>query len=253
MPEQDSSKVFRVAFDQMLDYLKLQGIHAKDIKDSTGVSDSSISEFRKGEHIMGIHNLEKILLDDIVSDEALNKFIEEVKRLLKCYRNHQEEDEEEPIGDENSDLEENPLLGNIKTSEGLRQGSYRIGQENFSDNVCSNYSNCCCFPECQIDERTFLRGAHIARWVDVEELRGDPSNGLCLCLMHDKAFEAGFFTLTKDWRVAVNKNNQTAMTSKWCEKHLVPYDRNSIRLGSVKPSLEALRYHWDRIGFTPDS
>jgi hypothetical protein len=71
--------------------------------------------------------------------------------------------------------------------------------------------------------------------------------------MHDKAFEAGFFTLTEDLRVAVNKNNQTAMTSKWCEKNLIPYDGDFISFGSLKPSVEALRHHWARIDFTPDS
>jgi hypothetical protein len=71
--------------------------------------------------------------------------------------------------------------------------------------------------------------------------------------MHDKAFESGFFTLTKDLCVAVNKNNQTAITSKWCEKCVLPYDGIPIRCGSVKPSEEALSYHWGKIGFTPDS
>ncbi len=191
-------------------------------------------------------------MNDIVSDEALKYFIEEVTRLLNEYRNHQEE-EEEPTGDDSFDLEKNPLIGNVETGEGLLQASYRKGQQDFSDNVCLNYSNRCCFPHCPIDEPTFLIGSHIARWSDVEKLRGKLSNGLCLCLMHDKAFESGFFTLTKDLCVAVNKNNQTAITSKWCEKCVLPYDGIPIRCGSVKPSEEALSYHWGKIGFTPDS
>jgi predicted restriction endonuclease len=252
MSEQDSSKVFRTAFNNMLERYFSSDTSISKIANETHVGQQTIRDFKKGKSNIKISNLEKILLSDIVDDDALHYFITEVIRLLKHYRNYQEEDDEDSIGDDYSDLE-NPLLSNIETGEGFRQSSYRQGQELFSGEVLSNYGNRCCFPDCSIDECTFLIGAHIARWADVKELRGDLSNGLCLCLMHDKAFEAGFFTLTEDLRVAVNKNNQTAMTSKWCKKNLIPYDGDSISFGSVKPSLEALRHHWKRISFTQDS
>jgi hypothetical protein len=46
MREQNSSKVFRIAFEKMLNYLKSKGINANDIQDKTGVSAGSISEFK---------------------------------------------------------------------------------------------------------------------------------------------------------------------------------------------------------------
>jgi transcriptional regulator with XRE-family HTH domain len=72
----------------MLNYLKSKGINANDIQDKTGVSAGSISEFKTEKHIIGLSSLEKILLDDVVSDEALDFFIEEFKKLLKHHRNY---------------------------------------------------------------------------------------------------------------------------------------------------------------------
>ncbi len=143
MREQNSSKIFCIALNKMLEHLKSQDIDAKDFEKRTGLSGSTVSDLRKAKHSTTISNLEKILLDDIVSAEDLNYFIEEVKRLLNHYRNHQGQ-EEEPTEDNSSDLEENPSIGNVETSEGLLQASYRKGQQDFSDNVCLNYSNRCC-------------------------------------------------------------------------------------------------------------
>lgn len=75
----------------------------------------------------------------------------------------------------------------MQTGERIRELRVREGQQRFSDNVRGNYSGRCCFPHCPIVEQHFLIGAHIARWSDVPHLRGKVSNGLCFCLMHDKA------------------------------------------------------------------
>jgi predicted restriction endonuclease/predicted RNase H-like HicB family nuclease len=271
-----ASKIFTPAITRMVEDLIQRTEHTgSDIEKSFGLNrkGETFRDFKKNNTAFQIDNLEKILLCAPVDEKALKIFIEEIIQLFEYYKNMPLNSLKKIIVNEPSELEEplstsyedmhyrksqgkiifEPSISNIETAELLRQDSYRIGQQIFSDNVCSNYSNRCCFPDCPIDECTFLIGAHIARWADVEELRGDLSNGLCLCLMHDKAFEAGFFTLTEDFRVAVNKNNQTAMTSKWCKKNLIPYDGDSISFGSLKPSVEALRHHWARIGFTPDS
>ncbi|MCA1717943.1 MAG: hypothetical protein LC781_14375, partial [Actinobacteria bacterium] len=73
------------------------------------------------------------------------------------------------------------LLQEVSTGEQLRTLMSSIGQDEFSDRVRKNYGMRCCFPDCDVAERGFLRGAHIARWSDAPELRGEISNGLCLC------------------------------------------------------------------------
>lgn len=141
------------------------------------------------------------------------------------------------------------VIREVSTGEQIQQLRARVGQNDFSEQVRTNYGNRCCFPSCEIDERKFLVAAHIARWADAPELRGLASNGLCLCLMHDKAFEIGLFTLGFDLRVWVNK--ETMSNSPWGIEHLLPYHGQPIRTGNILPSQEALLYHWERTNLYP--
>jgi putative restriction endonuclease len=137
----------------------------------------------------------------------------------------------------------------VVTGESLQLLRARVGQKEFSDRVRVNYDGHCCFPGCPIAEREFLVGAHIARWADAPHLRGEVSNGLCLCLMHDRAFEGGFFTLSPEFRVVINDRDGKAQASGWCVTHILPFDGQPITLGPVYPSVEALRHHWERLGY----
>ena len=122
----------------------------------------------------------------------------------------------------------------------------RIRQDQFSLAVRKNYRHSCCFPDCGVTEERFLVGAHIARWSDVPELRGEISNGLCFCLMHDRAFEQGLFTVDDFRRVRVLGRSYE---SSWAKSELLPYDGEPIKLSLIGPSDEALLHHWMRVGF----
>jgi len=136
------------------------------------------------------------------------------------------------------------------TGSQIAQVGRRIGQRQFSDNVKENFGHKCCFPGCGIDFDGFLVGSHIARWSDEPSLRGSTSNGLCLCVLHDKAFELGLFTLTSDLRIHVNP--ETVRESAWVQAELLPFQGERIRLGLIRPALEALQSHWERVGLWPD-
>lgn len=142
------------------------------------------------------------------------------------------------------------IVQDVNTGVQIRNLLSRIGQKEFSDQVRNNYAHKCCFPQCGVRDSKFLVGAHIARWADVEDLRGAMSNGLCLCLMHDKAFEMGLFTVSSDFRVWVNRNK--AEGSDWGAAHLPPFHGQLIRTGIVAPSEAALSHHWERTGSYPE-
>ncbi len=141
------------------------------------------------------------------------------------------------------------LLQEVGTGEQLRGFLSRLGQTEFSDRVRKNYGMRCCFPDCDVAERGFLRGAHIARWSDAPDMRGDISNGLCLCLMHDQAFERGMFTIDLEYRIWVAPDN--ANRSPWAQTHLLPYHKRQLRQGRILPSEEALLRHWERTSCYP--
>jgi len=140
-----------------------------------------------------------------------------------------------------------PNTVTVSTGEALRQVLARVGQDAFSEAVKANYEHRCCVPGCDIRDSVFLVGSHIARWADVESLRGNVSNGLSLCLMHDRAFENGFFTFDASLRVVVSK--RTGDADEWIVKHLLPLAGERIRVSTVEPSIEALEHHWSRNGF----
>ena len=132
-----------------------------------------------------------------------------------------------------------------RTGEQIAQIRRRQGQAAFSARVRVNYRHKCCFPGCPVADGKFLVGAHIDRWTDSADFRGDPANGLCMCLLHDKAFEIGLFTLTDDFRVSCDPD---VAKSPWGKENLVPFEGQSIRLGLIKPATEVLRRHRERVG-----
>ncbi len=99
-----------------------------------------------------------------------------------------------------------------------------------------------------MDNDKFLVEAHIARWTDVESLRGQTSNRLFLCFMHDKAFEIGLFTITDDFRVQVTvPHPHHSGVMQWLSHNLAAQDGESIRLGVIAPDRTALEVRRNRI------
>ncbi len=137
----------------------------------------------------------------------------------------------------------------VATGSQIRTVRARLGQKKFSDQVRRNYGNRCCFPGCSISDPRFLVGAHITRWTDNEELRGHPGNGLCLCLVHDRAFELGLFTLDEQHRVFVNPKEQESASE--IARDLKAHNGEPISDGEVKPLDDALLEHWIRVDIEP--
>jgi hypothetical protein len=125
----------------------------------------------------------------------------------------------------------------------------RLGQSQFSDAIKTLYGNRCCFPGCEISDPRFLICSHIARWSDNEALRGDPGNGLCLCLIHDKAFEVGLYTL--DEHLAVFVNPRESESGSIIVRALLEKKGEKVRASKVPPLADALLEHWIRIDVDP--
>ena len=54
-----------------------------------------------------------------------------------------------------------------------------------------------------LSEPRLLIASHIVPWSRDEKNRLNPSNGLCLSALHDKAFDKGMLTLDNDFRVVL--------------------------------------------------
>lgn len=130
----------------------------------------------------------------------------------------------------------------VYTSEILRRIKQLIGQENFSAAVKKNYKFKCCFPDCKINDPNFLIGSHIARWVDNSDKRGNISNGLCFCVLHDTAFEAGYFSLDDEYCVILNPKLEIQMSETFIE-HIKPFEHREIDCAEIRPDKYSLKEH----------
>ncbi len=140
-----------------------------------------------------------------------------------------------------------PAWVSVPTGEAIRELKARIGQGKFSEEVRAAYYGRCCFPGCEVDDERLLVAAHIARWADDPSLRGNVGNGLCLCKLHDAAFEVGMFTLSLEGLVRCNPER----AKTWGTRYLTPREGHPILRSSTPPVANAIRAHWARIGFSP--
>ena len=79
----------------------------------------------------------------------------------------------------------------------------RIKQNFFRRAVLSSYRGRCCMSG--LSEARLLVASHIVPWSKDKANRLNPSNGLCLSAIHDKAFDKGLITLTDDFKIVVSE------------------------------------------------
>lgn len=75
-------------------------------------------------------------------------------------------------------------------------------QKAFADAVKANYGYRCAITG--IMTRNFLVASHIVPWSKDQSIRLDPSNGICLSLLVDRAFEKGYLLIEDDHTIRID-------------------------------------------------
>ncbi len=120
--------------------------------------------------------------------------------------------EDEELTDDEIDqaLRDNRLrIGIVPTDSQQAIVRKRKGQARIRRLTIRHYRARCAV--CDVTDRALLIASHIVRWADAPEHRGDLSNVICLCRMHDALFEAGYFSLSDDCEL-VKKASVASMT-----------------------------------------
>lgn len=78
----------------------------------------------------------------------------------------------------------------------------RVNQAFFRNMVLSAYNDTCCITG--LTQRELLIAGHIKPWSLDKENRLNPRNGIAINALHDKAFENGLITITKDYTIKVS-------------------------------------------------
>lgn len=80
----------------------------------------------------------------------------------------------------------------------------RVKQSFFRRAVLSGYGGKCCISN--LSDCRLLVASHIVPWSQDKSNRLNPSNGLCLSAIHDKAFDRGLISLTDDMKVLLSSD-----------------------------------------------
>ncbi|MGG4656712.1 HNH endonuclease [Pseudomonas vlassakiae] len=108
-------------------------------------------------------------------------------------------------------------------------------QRAFAEAVKRNYGYRCALTG--IKSRDFLVASHIVPWSEDQTIRLDPSNGICLSLLVDKAFEKGYLIIEDDCVVSLNRDKIGADTSLLAL--LTPYEDRKLRAPKKSPPRSA--------------
>jgi len=97
-------------------------------------------------------------------------------------------------------------------------------QKAFAGAVKANYGNRCAITG--IVTKGFLVASHIVPWSEDQSVRLDPSNGICLSLLVDRAFEKGHLLIDDDLTIRIDwgrVGNDQAL-----RRQLVPHDGQKL-------------------------
>ena len=124
----------------------------------------------------------------------------------------------------------------------------RVGQYFFRTAVLSAYRNRCCVTGIVLPE--LLVASHIKPWKssNAKTERTNPSNGLCLNSLHDKAFDRGLITIDKEYRIVNSAKISSAVMDDDTKEWFMSYEGKQIILPDrFYPDKAFIEYHNDMI------
>lgn len=122
----------------------------------------------------------------------------------------------------------------------------RVNQSFFRFIILTSYENRCCITGLSVPE--LLVASHIIPWSVDEKKRMIPHNGLCLNMLHDKAFDKGLITITPEYVLKLSPSlkglkDQTALAAFFAS-----FENKPIRMPQrFYPDKSFLKYHNDNV------
>ncbi len=119
----------------------------------------------------------------------------------------------------------------------------RVNQNIFRTMILAAYNNTCCITG--INNPDLLIASHIVPWSKDEKNRLNPTNGLCLNALHDKAFDKGLITISaKDYTIKVSSKLKMKNAAESFNLNFLHFEGTEIILpDKFVPSKEQLKKH----------
>ena len=120
----------------------------------------------------------------------------------------------------------------------------RLCQSFFRRAVLASYEGQCCV--CSLPCEALLVASHIIPWTLRADLRANPKNGLCLCALHDRAFDRGLISVSPAHVIHTSKTIVNLSPHEVIARMFTSYDGTRIMLpGRFTPDPESLKYHFE--------
>ncbi len=131
----------------------------------------------------------------------------------------------------------------------------RVNQHFFRSVVITGYRERCAV--CEIPFKALLVASHIVPWCVDKSERMNPQNGLCLCALHDRAFDKGLLRINTEYTISLSDSVWERRDVKSVQEHLLQYDCRTINLPDRwLPDAKFLARHAEMVGdcsFTSDA
>ena len=191
----------------------------------------------KSRGIKGMRNAGK--KDEEVWREFTNNWedlIFESEKLLAKFQNI----EIDPVIDEQSPATH--LIGEDKN----RTVKTRVNQSFFRQIILSNYYYKCAI--CGLNIQELLIAGHIVPWSIDKNERLNPQNGICLCSLHDKAFDTGLIGIDIGYKVLISEKLSKMEGEQYFKMYFGNFKNKQINLPEkFLPHIEFIQFHLDKI------
>ncbi len=154
---------------------------------------------------------------------------------------------DELMGSESVDAREpQPPASPQGPSETTSAVTVRRHQRFFRNAVLSSYEHHCALSLIAFPQ--LLNASHIIPWSEDESRRTDPTNGICLHALYDRAFDRGLITFDEDYRLVLSTILKTGHVSELQHINFVAQEGASLHLPHrFTPDPDAMTMHRNRI------
>jgi predicted restriction endonuclease len=120
----------------------------------------------------------------------------------------------------------------------------RVNQQFFRKMILSTYDYRCCITGLPIED--LLIASHIIPWSKDKKNRLNPSNGLCLNALHDRAFDKGLISFSDQYEMLISERIKKSEPEK--VDFFLRYNKQKIDLPKrFLPNKDFLAYHRNNI------
>ncbi len=135
-----------------------------------------------------------------------------------------------------------PVIFPTGATETIREVKVRRVQRFFRQTVLESYNNRCAISGLAIPE--LLVASHIIPWSVDESRRADPTNGIALNGLYDKAFDRHLISFDEDFRLVLSPKIKTKTEDAMVQEYFLNYEGKVLEMPyRFFPDVNALKDH----------